>query len=312
MESVAVSLSTDLARFAERNRLTAREQEVLALLVRGHDSVPRIADTLSLSRNTVHNHFKNIFRRTRCNSKTALLAKFISGVAARRARPPVAAPRVLLLAPRESYLSPVIENLTHLGMQVYVEGTPGRLLDRVRDLRIHAVVSDAADGLPGNDGPLAMLAEMYGEHPAIFHANAPGAPGDGGMLARAFRLPEELDAMAIAIYRHCNGASYGVARARRVSTALSVRLGGKREATVTNISTGGAFIELPGENGRASPPLPGDTLELDLELGERDSIPVRAEVVWTRQGAAPGVGVKFLGVAPEQGERIHQLIARAS
>jgi DNA-binding NarL/FixJ family response regulator len=307
-------LSTDLARFAERNRLTAREQEVLALLVRGHDSVPRIADTLSLSRNTVHNHFKNIFRRTRCNSKTALLAKFISGVAARRARPAVAAPRVLLLQPQESYLNPVTESLARLGMQVYVEGTPARLLDRVRDLRIHAVVTD---GELAGDGPLAVLAEMYGEHPVIFHVRAsespqPAGASGAGLVARSFELPAELDAMAIAIYRHCNESSYGIARARRVSTTLSVRVGGKAQATMTNLSTGGAFLELPGDNGKASPPLPGDQLELDLELSDGDCMPVRAEVVWTRQGAAPGVGVKFLGIPPEYNERLHQLIAVAA
>jgi len=48
----------ELDRFADRYRLTAREHDVLYLLVTGCSTVPQIAGQLTLSQNTVHNHFK--------------------------------------------------------------------------------------------------------------------------------------------------------------------------------------------------------------------------------------------------------------
>ncbi len=312
IESGAVSLGVDLVRFSEKHGLTARERQVLGLLVCGHDSVPRIAEELQLSRNTVHNHFKNIFRRARCNSKTALLAKFISGVAARRARPTVAAPRVLLLRPRDEHQQSMVEDLSRLGMQVYVEPTPGRLLDRVRDLRIHVVVTDAERDTVEDGGPVGLLEEIYGEHPAIFYANPSGLGRDSRVMSmRAYELPRELDALAIAIYRHCNNASYGRARARRVTTSLSARIGKDRIVTITNLSAQGAFVELPNEKGGLLPPAPGEKLDLALALGDGEALPVEAEVVWTRQGAAPGVGVRFMGMGEDDTRRLRKVLNAA-
>jgi DNA-binding CsgD family transcriptional regulator len=62
-----------VSAFADRFRLTARETEIVTLLVSGYVSVPKIASKLELSPNTVHNHFKNVFRRTGVNSKTNIL-----------------------------------------------------------------------------------------------------------------------------------------------------------------------------------------------------------------------------------------------
>ena len=59
-------------RLAERGGLTAREEEVLALLARGHNS-RHIQDALTLSYNTVKTHVKRIYRKLDVLSQQELI-----------------------------------------------------------------------------------------------------------------------------------------------------------------------------------------------------------------------------------------------
>lgn len=59
-------------RLAERGGLTAREEEVLALLARGHNS-RHIQDALTLSYNTVKTHVKRIYRKLDVHSQQELI-----------------------------------------------------------------------------------------------------------------------------------------------------------------------------------------------------------------------------------------------
>lgn len=61
-------------QIAERYRLTAREQEVLELLVRGK-SGPQISETLVLSKATVKTHTYNIYRKLEVHTRAELLAR---------------------------------------------------------------------------------------------------------------------------------------------------------------------------------------------------------------------------------------------
>ena len=61
------------ARMADAHGLTAREQEILVLVVRGSDT-PSIAAALGLSDNTVRTHKKSLYRKLDVHSKQELLA----------------------------------------------------------------------------------------------------------------------------------------------------------------------------------------------------------------------------------------------
>ena len=63
--------------FADRYGLTKRECEIVMLLVSEGGSAASIAERLQLSRHTIHNHFKNVFRRTESESRAALMSRFI-------------------------------------------------------------------------------------------------------------------------------------------------------------------------------------------------------------------------------------------
>jgi uncharacterized protein (TIGR02266 family) len=82
---------------------------------------------------------------------------------------------------------------------------------------------------------------------------------------------------------------------------------------VTNISCGGLFI-------RTDDPLPIQT-ELDLQLhlpGEPDTVRARGRVIWNydmpRNGCrlVSGMGIKFVGLMPEQRARLEASLQRLS
>ena len=58
--------------------LSAREREVVALILKGHSS-KSIAGQLSIAVGTVKNHRKNIYRKLANTSQAALFARFLRG-----------------------------------------------------------------------------------------------------------------------------------------------------------------------------------------------------------------------------------------
>ena len=71
-EGPAVPMETRCAQLARRCGLTPREHAVLCLLARGM-SAPFISDQMSISRNTVDTHIKNIYRKAAVHSRDELI-----------------------------------------------------------------------------------------------------------------------------------------------------------------------------------------------------------------------------------------------
>ena len=61
------------ALLQRRHQLSAREAEVLELLLRGKN-VPAIADELIISQNTVRSHVKRIYRATDVHTRQQLIS----------------------------------------------------------------------------------------------------------------------------------------------------------------------------------------------------------------------------------------------
>lgn len=137
-------LRAELARFSRAFKLTPREHDVLFLLVSGYGTVPEIARHLSLSGNTVHNHFKNIFRRTRTNTKPALLSLFLQQTLERYAASALLArrPRVLLVDGNNAECERLCRGLRSYGFEASSEGLTERVAERVADERIDIVIAD--------------------------------------------------------------------------------------------------------------------------------------------------------------------------
>lgn len=69
-----------ISQYVRRQNLSEREKEVFTLLLSGATSSEKIASLLGVSRNTIRNHFQNIFYKTRTSSKTELLVQFVGNV----------------------------------------------------------------------------------------------------------------------------------------------------------------------------------------------------------------------------------------
>lgn len=67
----------DFSQFSSQYKLTAREQETMKLLVKGH-TYESIGRELFVSRETVKSHIKNIYQKTRVGNKIELISKIDS------------------------------------------------------------------------------------------------------------------------------------------------------------------------------------------------------------------------------------------
>jgi DNA-binding NarL/FixJ family response regulator len=69
-------LPTTVARNADLQALTPREQEVLASLAKGY-SYKEIADALSIGNDTVRNHMRSIYEKLHVHSRTEAVLKYL-------------------------------------------------------------------------------------------------------------------------------------------------------------------------------------------------------------------------------------------
>jgi DNA-binding NarL/FixJ family response regulator len=166
--SAATSLlRSELERFADRYELTAREYDVVFLLLSGLSTVSMIAERLGLSQNTVHNHFKNVFRRTGTNSKAGLLALFLKDAIGHQAslQPYIKRPSVLLLEPDPRVRANIRDALQARNMRVEEEGDSLNAVERIAKLRTDVVIADLSLPSAGSEGILADITARYGLNP---------------------------------------------------------------------------------------------------------------------------------------------------
>src|SRR4051812_47650549 len=214
----------ELDRFADRYRLTAREHDVLYLLVTGCSTVPQIAAQLTLSQNTVHNHFKNVFRRTRTNTKSGLLALFIKEALGRQAgvEPFVRRPHVLIVDPDPTERERMAAGLGMRGMETKIEVDSTRVLERIAQERIDVVIADLT--LPGASGRgvLDDVMSRFGRHPVVLLTTSQPAVQRAEWTARGagdvFEKPVSSDRLTFAVVEHFVDSPYERSRLQRVDT----------------------------------------------------------------------------------------------
>jgi DNA-binding NarL/FixJ family response regulator/Tfp pilus assembly protein PilZ len=313
-------LRAELDRFAARHKLTNREHDVLFLLVTGIGTVPDIAEQLELSQNTVHNHFKNMFRRTGTNTKSALIGLFVKEAMERQ----VAAeaffrrPRVLVLDPDPHERDRIAEALREHGLHAVTEADSTRVLERIAAERVDIVVADVS--LPGavGRGVLDDVRSRLGKHPVVL-LTAPQqdqsrsewrARGAGDVIEK----PWDADRLVFTVMEHFADSPYERSRLLRVETDIR----GRVEATdvaLTNVGFGGAFLALHERALRAPEQLAiGTRVQIAFALEEPEPIQVQGEVRWRRASKRPGtdagVGVQFVDVSDVTRTRIEAFVRK--
>ena len=284
---------------ADRFGLTTREREVLRLLATGVTYAPTIASILGLRPNTIHNHFKSIFRRTSTRGKAELLALVLEIAIEQQARvaPFVRPPRVLIGVQRPD---PLASALNRIGMQVRSVAVE-EAAQIGKEMDPDVVIIEADDYLAGNS---------HARGPLVLHVY------DGPVAAQSRRdglmsLNDDVYRIVLAIMLHVTSDEYQRSRLLRVDASLQARLNGGARTALSNIGTGGAFVQLTDEQMQqldAAAPI-----DLDVTLDDARTLSLRASVVWqrreARQGQPIGIGVRFTEPADEARMQLEDFVS---
>jgi DNA-binding NarL/FixJ family response regulator len=312
-----------LHQFASENGLSPRETEVFCLLANRAVSLKEIASELKLSPNTVNNHFKSIFGKTKTNSRTDLLASLLrfSFVRAQNCKYLHKRPNVLVLDDEPDICEILNEGLTLRGLRVHCFTDSLKALEALPKLRLDVVVCDIR--MPGMDGIrfLQEVRKIYPYFPGIlfvsgFSKNQPESQlMDMGAIA-LLEKPIDMDRLFYLIMEQFIEDRYERNRYLRVDSKIPVTVDSAFSLQVDNIGYGGVFIPFSNAGGstdRLAAFQPGEVVsfQFSLDQGER-TVRVKGEVVWkreTRQGELePGIGVKFLDLTDQDREWIRDFV----
>lgn len=311
MHDVTPMLRAELDDFARRHELTPREYDVLFLLVSGLHTVSRISKRLGLSQNTVHNHFKNVFRRTGTNSKAGLLALFIHETMSRRAgaQPFLRPPRVLLVDREGRERTALSAALVEHGMSVFEESDSRLAGTRISERKIDVVLAELDLPGEGGQGVLQDVRNRYGSHPVVLLLTADPTCSHHEWLDRGaggvFVKPVSMDRLLFAILEQCADTPYARSRLQRVDTTLEAQLDAQLSGAVANLGFGGAFVEVSDEQWRRDAYEVGQRVQLHFAL-EPGAAPLEleAEVRWIRKNSRPslpaGLGLRFTNLDEQQ------------
>lgn len=289
-------LRNEVRAFGERYELTRREHDVLSMLLQGASSVASIADGLALSRNTIHNHFKNMFRRTGAENKAALIAMFARESAARCARDRAThrRPRVVILAPSAPQLPRIEASLRARGIHASTVHEPAEA-ERVVAAHGVDVILLIADTEADADGMRQALRARVGARVRIVVGEELwGESGYRPGLDAEASLAN--DAMVFGVLLAFLEGDDARNRLVRVEVRLDGELSGTGPVQILNVGFGGAFVPLPPA-AAAALRTPDGPVRLRIQLPLHGAIEAATRVAWTRspgQDALPaGVGLAF-------------------
>jgi len=304
------TLATHVRSFARNASLTPREQDVLLLLATGTCSVGELARALGIKANTVNNHLKGIFERTGVASKAELLAVLFADATARHAATQLFSrpPRVLVAerGPKEQLALEQQLERHGLSVQRFPDSRPLTYEEIVR-LRVDVVVADEKVARPlmpryTHDEGGEELAGREGPGYVVLGSQMNGNENAYGRFAW-LRRPVSNDRIVFAALETSLSSPYERSRLVRVPTDVSAIVAGSMWSRISNLSYGGAFVELAHEHLRDS---------RNAELAPREPIHVQATVLWRRDapasGRGAGCGIRFEGLSAENAERIQSFV----
>lgn len=319
MSAATSLLRAELERFADRYELTAREYDVVFLLLSGLSTVSMIAERLGLSQNTVHNHFKNVFRRTATNSKAGLLALFLKDAIGHQAslQPFIKRPSILLLESDARVRANIRDALQSRNMRVEEESDPAKAVDRIAKLRTDVVIADLTLQNNGNS-ILTDIVSRYGQNPLVLLTTNDSTTsrrqwieqGAGGVFVK----PVAIDRLVFAILEHFVETPYERSRLLRVDAEVPARIDDRIEVELGNIGFGGAFIPLPTDQMSRDSFLVGQRIQVAFSLEDQHSIQTLCEIMWRRATSRPsmqsGIGVRFLNLDETHRSTVEEFVRR--
>ncbi len=321
MTSVNSLLRADLIDFSERYGLTRREGDLVFLLATGSSTDQAIADKLCVSHNTVHNHFKNVFRKTGASGKTELLALFIKDMMMRQAayRPFLRRPRVLIVDEDSKQYEDVTRSMEDRGILVFQETNSDDVVRRIDDLNVDIVVADIT--MPEKTGFSALTAvrKRFPYNPLVFLVTAIKGISREDCLAwganEIFEKPLVKEDLIFAVISCFVDSPYEKNRLVRVDSHLSARVEDLFDVSIDNIGFGGAFIPLSIDQlAHKRTFYPGNQISVQLFFEDGTQLSFKSEIIWrkepSRSSIIAGIGIRFTGLTNNQQKIIEGYVKR--
>jgi DNA-binding NarL/FixJ family response regulator len=319
--SVNSLLRADLIDFSDRYGLTRREGDLVFLLATGHSTDQAIADKLCVSHNTIHNHFKNVFRKTGSSGKTELLALFIKDLMMRQAsyRPFIRRPRVLIVDEDSREYAEVTRSMEDRGILVFQETRANEVVQRIDDLNVDIVVADIT--MPEKTGFTALTAvrKRFPYNPLVFLVTAIKGISREDCLAwganELFEKPVNKEDLVFAVISSFVDSPYEKNRLVRVDSHLSARIEDLFDVSIDNIGFGGAFIPLSIDQlSHKRLFYPGNIISLQLFFEDGTHLSFRSEIIWrkepSRSSIIAGIGIRFDDLSENQKKVIEGYVKR--
>jgi DNA-binding NarL/FixJ family response regulator len=279
-----------------------------------------IAERLGLSQNTVHNHFKNVFRRTGTNSKAGLLALFLKDAIGHQAslQPFIKRPSVLLVEPDARVRANIRDALQARNMRVEEETDSANIIERIAKLRTDVVIADLGLSSPSGKDILTEISERYGQNPLVLLTTSDGSVSRRQWIERGaggvFVKPVAVDRLVFAILEHFVETPYERSRLLRVDIDVPARIDDRLEVELGNIGFGGAFIPLPTDQMSRDSFLVGQRIQVAFSLEDANSIQTLCEIMWRRATSRPsmqsGIGVRFLNLDDTHRASVEEFVRR--
>jgi DNA-binding NarL/FixJ family response regulator len=309
--SVSSLLRADLIDFSDRYGLTRREGDLVYLLATGSATDQAIADKLCVSHNTIHNHFKNVFRKTGASGKTELLALLIKDMMMRQAsyRPFLRRPRVLIVDEDTREYDEVVRSMEDRGILVFQETNSNEVVQRIDDLNVDIVVADIT--MPEKSGFTALTAvrQRFPYNPLVFLVTGIKGISRDDCLAwganEIFEKPVNTEDLVFAVISSFVDSPYEKNRLVRVDSHLSARIEEVFDVSIENIGFGGAFIPLSMDQlSHKWLFYPGNRISLQLFFEDKTHLALKGEIVWrkepSRSSIIAGIGIKFVDLSENQ------------
>jgi DNA-binding NarL/FixJ family response regulator len=302
-------MKDDAKRYGSQFHLTERETEVLQLLVNRVVSPAQLGKEMSISLHTVNNHLKKIMEKTKCESKTALLADFVVYLDQnRKGLPP---PRVLLVDDEPELTNLLQAFLLGQQMDCITASDPAQALDLLKKHRIDVVITDIR--MPKDNG-LSLVRELR-----KLHLYEPGVIFVSGFIDEygvdslfdlgAFSImekPVNLEKLKRLIWEHVIG------KAQEEDSDFQAMEEGSIDQFPTqevNLGYGGVFIPCKEQLPEAA--TLGKKLKLDFKVPGSEKVHHGVcEVAWTRSDSVPGFGARFLSLSPSSRKDLWDYVRR--
>lgn len=296
----------EFLQFTKRNKLSAREADVLAALINRLISNDEIGDAMGLSPNTVSNHLKNIYAKTKTNNKTELMCYFADFCLNHldKAKRYAKVPKILIVDDEPDICTLVSAALDDHELQIETANDVHSALEIYKSFNPDIVISDIKmPGLTGIDfirkiklemktNPLFFFITGYSE----FTKEQCMAEGACDFIVKPF----DFESLYKRIMENYIESADEKARYMGIDQThfeqLSYRILRKFDTEKAEVGFGGVFLPAKQSLNKSVEKLMGAAIKFPIEVDDQ-KIDVLGEVSWVRpedsSSLQAGIGVKF-------------------